>query len=198
MCETHELHRPLQSGIKITSRTGSPLSTTLIGGGTLTCLARRNDGTKVLVTNSHVIAGLDENGFLRNPTGTELMFQGGDSFAHKVGTVVDWEDFTLGKQNPNEVDLAICTLDENIDPWGGDTLGASYRLHDSPHSDRSIIVGTMNPSPGMEVIILGGYTGEISGHVFDINRGQTEDTLDPIGGVYFENLSLEVVLTCTK
>ena len=32
MSETRELHRPLQSGIKITSRRGGPLSTTYVGG----------------------------------------------------------------------------------------------------------------------------------------------------------------------
>ena len=77
MCETHELHRPLQSGIKITSRTGGPLSMTYVGGGSLGTLATRYDGRKVLVTNAHVMAGLGANDVIRNPTGNEMMFQGG-------------------------------------------------------------------------------------------------------------------------
>ena len=77
MSETRELHRPLQSGIKITSRRGGPLSTTYVGGGSLGALATRYDGRKVLVTNLHVMAGITESGgneFLRNPVGDEKMF----------------------------------------------------------------------------------------------------------------------------
>ena len=56
MSKTGILHRPLQSGIKITSRTGGPLRTEYVGGGTLTGLATLSDGTKVLVTSMHVMA----------------------------------------------------------------------------------------------------------------------------------------------
>ena len=57
MSGTGNLHRPLLSGIKITSRMGSPISHRYVGEGTLTGLATRNsDRKKMLVTNLHVMA----------------------------------------------------------------------------------------------------------------------------------------------
>ena len=162
------LHRPLQSGIQITSRTGAASGTGFVGGGTLGCLATRSNGDKVLVTNLHVMVGTGRGENLTEPTGNEKMFQGGDSYAHKVGDIVDWEEVKIGRDNPMEVDAAICTLDDDIDPWGldPDDLGATFRLHDEPHGNRSIIVGTKEPTSSLDVILLGGVTGEITGHVF--------------------------------
>ena len=181
-----ERHRPLLSGINITSRTGNPLRHTQVGSGTLTGLATKmtDDGKEklVLVTNLHVMAGLTPQDLIRNPTGDEKMFQGGDSYAHKVGSSLDWEPITLGRHNPNEIDLAICDLDENIDPWEGDELGAAFKLHDSSHSGGGIIRGTKEPEPDMDVILLGGITGEITGHIFDVGRTEY------IGGAYFKSI----------
>ena len=100
-----------------------------------------------------------------------------------MGDLVDWEEVKLGRDNPMEIDAAICTLDENIDPWGNDTLGAVHKLHDFPHGNRSIIVGTKEPEPNLPVIVLGGETGEISGRVF-----QTIDDPHYFAGSYFRNL----------
>ena len=52
MSRTKDNHRPLLSGIEITSRIGET-NLRYVGAGTLTGLATRNsDGKKVLVTNS--------------------------------------------------------------------------------------------------------------------------------------------------
>ncbi len=189
-----ELHRPLLSGVRITSRIGNPLSHTHVGGGTLTGLAVRNsDKKRMLVTNLHVMAGLTDQDHIQNPTGSEKMFQGGDSYAHKVGSTIRWSRITLGPGKPNEADIAMCFLDSGIDPWGDDELGAVFKLHDSSHSSRTIIRGTKEPEPGLPVILLGGVTGEIRGEIFDISREK-----EYIGGAYFKNLFRVGLRTATK
>ena len=56
MTRTEDNHRPLLSGLRITNRIGATILR-YAGAGTLTGLATRKDGKKVLVTNMHVMAG---------------------------------------------------------------------------------------------------------------------------------------------
>ena len=58
MGTTNKEHRPLTSGLLITAadRVGGSLQLPP-GYGTLTGVARKPDGTKVLVTNLHIIPG---------------------------------------------------------------------------------------------------------------------------------------------
>lgn len=155
MSGEHAAHRPLVSGLRITSRDGDENDHTYVGGGTLGGLASLSDGTKVLFTNAHVTAGLDADGNIQNPEGTEKMFQGGDEWKHKVGSSVEWEELTDGEgENSNEVDLAYCVLDDDIDLDNMDRndIGAVFKLHDSPHSNRSIVKGVKEPVSGLRVI----------------------------------------------
>ena len=54
MTATNEEHRPLVSGILVTTARRVRNNLQPINGGTLTGLARKPDGTKVLVTSTHV------------------------------------------------------------------------------------------------------------------------------------------------
>ena len=180
------VHRPLVSGLRIESRTGDENYTNYVGGGTLGGLASLSDGTKVLFTNAHVMAGLGANDVIRNPTGDEMMFQGGTEWKHKVGSSVEWEELTDGQgENSNEVDLAYCVLDDDIDlnDMDRDDIGAVFKLHDSPHSNRSIVKGVKEPVSGLRVICLGMQTGPIWGTIERAN-----EMPDTIGGRSFKNL----------
>ena len=179
-------HRPLVSGLEIVSRKGDENGTTFVGAGTLGGLATLSNGKKVLFTNAHVMAGLGPGRTLINPQGTELMFQGGEEWNHKVGSSLEWMEFTDGVgENSNEVDLAYCVMDDDIDvdDMDPDDLGAVYKLHDSPHSNRSIVKGVKEPVSGLRVICLGMQTGPIWGTIERAN-----EMPDTIGGRSFKNL----------
>ena len=55
-----KVHRPLVNGLEIVSRKGDENDTDFVASGTLTGLATLSDGTKVLVTNAHVMAGIPD------------------------------------------------------------------------------------------------------------------------------------------
>ncbi|MCY3542781.1 MAG: hypothetical protein OXH22_01865 [Chloroflexi bacterium] len=184
MSRTRDKHRPLLSGLRIMSRIGE-INTLLVGSGTFTGLATRNsDGKKVLVTNLHVLAGDDDNGNLRNPSGNEEMYQGLGNPSDKVGGDLDWEPLSF--TGVNYADVAMCELEDGV--------AAEFTLHDSPeHTDRKIIAGVMEPTKGMELTLLGARTGEKTATVLDINQddgdflglrfdGLIEDARQPLPG----------------
>ena len=166
--ETDKHHRPLVSGILI--RSGKTENNTLreIAAGTLTGLATRNsDGKKVLVTNLHVMVGVDDNGNLRNPSGTEEIYQETVTQSKKVGTILPqgWVRITSGLNN--SADVAICGLDDDV--------LADFTLHDNPHSRRQILQGTVEPVKNsdnpMQLTMMGGALGEEStATVTDVNK----------------------------
>ena len=106
MGSTDANHRPLLSGTRITTRhrlpgpvlPGETPQSVHLSAGTLTGLARRNsDGQKMLVTNLHVMAGVDidldpaTGGRIRvrrnlSADRAEEMYQGGETAGDKVGT----------------------------------------------------------------------------------------------------------------
>ena len=88
---TKTYHRPLVSGIAVLSGKTVENRIEIIGTGTLTGLATRDsDDKKVLVTNLHVMAGVDANGNYRNPTGSEEMYQLANTEDKKVGSASAW------------------------------------------------------------------------------------------------------------
>ncbi len=146
-------HRPLLGGIEIYTRGGANAG----GTGTLTGVATKGS-KKVLVTNAHVMAGEDANGNFRNPTGSEVMFQGGTGAGSIVGTHLDHETVNFGSNQGNKVDAAIIDLDSNVT--------ADFKLHDEYHrEDRILISGTKAPSINDEVLIIAAESGEVSGTV---------------------------------
>ena len=164
MTRTRDKHRPLVSGLLILSRIGAT-NTVHVGSGTLTGLATRDsNGKKVLVTNLHVMAGDDDDGDFRNPSGTENMYQGLGNPRDKVGSSLVWEPLSF--TGDNYVDVAMCELEDGV--------AAEFTLHDSPeHSDRKIIAGVVEPTKGMELTLLGALTGEKNGYGhFHRSRGR--------------------------
>ncbi len=179
MSEPKTSHRPIRSGVFVTTREGTEAEGTEIvsQGGTLTGYGTRIDAhgsvVDALVTCSHVVAGVTTDRRFRNPTGREIMFQGPDiSWENgKVGAIADWKPLSFN--GPNYVDLAVCGRDAS----------ARYFLHDAAHSlDRKIISGTKAPEVDMSVTVLGGVAGETTGTVVEVNERQT------IGGVDFERI----------
>ena len=159
MGEPRDYHRPLVSGIQIKSGTG-PFSIRTVGAGTLTGLATRNsDGKKMLVANLHVMAGEGDNGEYREPTGSEEMYQDLLTSDKRVGTNLVWVPIASGQSNV--ADVAMCEL--------GDGVDANFILHDHPnHGSRKIIGGTVEPTEGMELTMLGASTGERMVTVADV------------------------------
>ena len=182
MSGTGSRHRPLQSGVHIKSRVEQG-SQTRFTNGTLAGLALRSGSKKVLVTSLHVMAGLTANKKLRNPTGSENMFQGGESMSqHKVGDLLDWQPVTSGPDELMEIDAAVCDLDDGItDPSDPDALDALYTLHDLPHGTRSVLAGTIEPSTDLPVIVHGART-QVTGHISDIEEEEQ------YAGPYFKKL----------
>ena len=103
-------HRPLFSGLKVTSRRPAPPSeapgeTVGITSGTLTGVATRDsDGVQVLVTNLHVLAGKTTTVSvgkkakkLKNAAGDESLYQGDIDEAHRVGKYADSTQLTPGQ-----------------------------------------------------------------------------------------------------
>ena len=118
--------------------------------GTLTGLARRNsDGAKMLVTNLHVMASLN-NGMFRDPLSTEEMYQELVDASKKVGDSLAWVQLVDGQDNT--ADLAMCELEAGVD--------AEFILHDSPHSRRQVIEGVKEPTTGMTLTMMGAVGGE--------------------------------------
>ena len=169
---TKTYHRPLVSGIAVLSGKTVENRIEIIGTGTLTGLATRNsDDAKVLVTNLHVMAGVDADDNYRNPTGSEGMYQLTHTEDKKVGTIPAWDEdnpawVPLGTGN-NIADVAYCEL--------ADTVTAEFILHDYPnHSNRRIIAGVVEPVDDdenpMELTMMGASRGEGTVTVEEVNR----------------------------
>ena len=181
MTWTGQHHRPLLSGIRIQSGTEGKYAIGLDGAGTLTGLATRNsDGRKMLVTNLHVLAGKGANSTLQNPSGNEEMYQESLTRDKKVGSLPSWDPeypawlpFVHGETSV--ADVAMCELEDGVD--------ADFILHDHPsHSSRKIIAGTVEPTEGMTLTMLGAATGE---HTVTV---QAVGLPDDFGGVDFEGV----------
>ena len=167
---TSDYHRPLVSGIRIISAKRVNNNLEVVGEGTLTGLATRKDGKKVLVTNLHVMAGVDDDGNYREPSGTEEMYQGSLHQDRKVGSLQSYVEIKSGLQN-NSADVASCELDENLDK----NLDIDFTLHDSPHSSRKIVQGVVEPVKDednpMRLTMMGSsMSGEGMVIVADVNR----------------------------
>lgn len=147
---TKRSHRPLTSGLWIESAKPVGRALQTVKSGTLAGLARRNsDGAKMLVTNLHVMAGLN-SGMFRDPLGTEEMYQELVDPSKKVGDSLAWVQLVEGQDNT--ADLAMCELEAGVD--------AEFILHDSPHSRRQVIEGVKEPKEGMTLTMMGAVGGE--------------------------------------
>ena len=165
--------RPLVSGLGIRSYTGTPGRLSHVGRGTLTGVATRNsDCKKVLVTALHVMAGRDDEGNFRNPSGNEMMFQGLGNWRDKVGSNLAWVPISFSE--PNVVDVATCDLDDGV--------GAEFKLHDIPQGDRTIIAGTKAPEEDMPVTMLGAVSSEVTGCITSVGLS------DAFNGARFEDI----------
>ena len=163
---TKTYHRPLVSGIVVLSGKTVGNRIEITGTGTLTGLATRDsDDKKVLVTNLHVMAGVDANGNYRNPTGNEEMYQLANTEDKKVGSAPAWVQMVSGQDNV--ADVAYCELANNVN--------AEFILHDHPnHSSRRIIAGVVQPVDDdenpMELTMMGGSGGEGTVAVKEVNK----------------------------
>ena len=165
---------------------------TLGGGGTLTGLALRDDGTKVLVTCQHVMAGytLENVGGVgvrayTTARGTERMYHPTMANAHQVSASL--VAVPLSSSDPNKVDLATVGMAASVN--------ASYRLHDPNHSGtgregsgahaaRRIVSGTVDPAVLMrenkKVTLIGAKTGEGTAYIKGVNLGYGDDYGDQV------------------
>ena len=180
-------HRPLRSGVAIRTALPSGGVATDSFIGTLTGFATLNsDGvTKVLVSNQHVLAGVDiseyPNGdtirrYRESPNRDRYIFQYEYTNAEEVGT----RPITYGQMDSSEVDnvdIGMCRFEES-----GDLKGA-YTLHDgdghgSSHTDRKIVRGVVEPAEGMDdLIMLSARSGEVGVEVDEIGMPRSVNQL---------------------
>ena len=143
-----EAHRPLLAGLRIEVGRDTGGNIDQINFGTLTGVARQTDGTLVLVTCFHVMAG----GLRATPQGDELMFQGGLDGAHRVGGRMRWVQPNLTPDIYNLIDGATVELANRE---------AISLLHNTPiHTDRRVVRDTVPPEKNMELLMMGGISGE--------------------------------------
>ena len=163
-------HRPLRGGLGIRSYTGTEDNLSYVEGGTLTGLATRNISNKrVLVTALHVMAGKDDENNFQNPSGNEMMFQGGSNWDKKVGSNIDCHPIDF--EDANAVDLAVLDLDDGVP--------AVYKPHNpGSHTDAIIIAGAQAPARDMRVTMFGSVSGEISGTIGDVDDEDTFNGAD--------------------
>ena len=188
MGETNTEHTPLLSGIQIRAVKDEGGTLTSGGRGTLTGLATIvPDGGKVLVTNQHVLTSTRDHGGLitfPTPSGYEVMYQddepnpeGTAGPRRRVGSNPRFGGVTVN--GLNTVDVALCTLDTGVT--------AAFKLHGHPtHTDRYIVEGVKEPTVGMRLLMLGGYSGERIVTVTEINapaRVGKGENLRRFGGV---------------
>ena len=175
-------HRPLVCGIKIQSigyESHTPVSQ---GSGTLTGVATRvADLTKVLVANRHVMA-LDPRG---NPATNTEMHQRAQFLEDRTITdtkVGDSIRFIAVKETDNEVDLATCDLVDGV--------VTKYHLHDATHSgSRKIIAGTIEPTDGLPLILMGAVGGERPVTVKHASADNvTVGAVNGVGGDHYESV----------
>ena len=155
MPSTSQYHRPLVGGIKITSGVGrNPIS--LVGDGTLTGLATKSNGRKVLMTCMHVMARNAPVG----PQGEEMYQDVLDQppphampepASNRVG--VNLTGPALGGAL-NSVDAAMCELATDAQ---GNPVPAEFLVHSSPA--KKILHGTMTAQKG-DILSFHGQHGE--------------------------------------
>ncbi len=155
-------HRPLVGGVAIMPSAGERQR------GTLTAVARRANGTKVLVTCLHNVSS--ESGDRWRVSGDEVIYQGGTSDDDKVGqlyteerdgemkkswvpviTRLPGEDFDYD----NRFDIAALELTGNMNE-----ADASFHLHEPEHKPRPIVSGCVPPTSSLDLILLGIASGE--------------------------------------
>ena len=162
------------AGLRIWASSGS--------GGTLTGIARdRVTNDRVLVTNLHVLTGA---GKADMATGNEELFQGdGETTApaDKIGTIErPWPQVIRGEDQENVADIARCSIAKFNDV----PVLTGYELHQIIHSDggERIVAGTVEPRPGMDLVVFGGSSGVVRATVDEIDhddaRVETADETD--------------------
>ena len=163
MPSANQYHRPLVGGIKITSGAGrNPIA--LVGDGTLTGLATKSNGRKVLVTCMHVMAR-----DLRVGAQGEEMYQDvldgppphamPEPATNRVG--INMTGPALGATR-NQVDAAICELDTDAQ---GNPVPAEFMVHGSPN--KKIVHGTVDAAVG-DTLAIHGQHAEYNGTVLAI------------------------------
>ena len=168
MGSTNRRHRKLVSGIWIGSGRIKAGKRERIARGTLTAVATRvSDNRKVLVTNRHVMTGVDSNRNFIAPSNDEQMYQ--PTYQGRlVGVRPSFQP--LGA-----VDLAVLDVADN-------SVGLGMDLHDLPrHTSRPIIPGTPNAVDGEKLVMMGAR-GEQTVTVDDV------DEIETLGGVLFRGL----------
>ena len=148
MGEVNQFHRPLMGGIKIVSAELVQGSLVVKGGGTLTGLATRHlDNRQVLVTNLHVMTGLN-NIFV--VSGDEEMYQ---ELAHSANRVGDaFVPASVSPHGNNAADVAMCELLDNV--------LADFGVHSESHGIRHVIAGMEEPMAGDKLLVVGSTGGE--------------------------------------
>ena len=182
MGQHRDHHRPLSGGLLCLCKRDIDPPTISPEAGTLGAVATKN-GTnkKVLVTNLHVVAGVDiVNGKkrLRNLRGGEEMYQNSiHNETHKIG--INPQPVKLSLDEENEVDACYLELINEVcyEP-------ASFGLHSHPHGKKRI-VGSADAVYGDTVEIWsmrkeGVYSGSVISTAFS---GETD-------GYRFRNLIL--------
>ena len=148
MGQTNTEHETLVAGIRIESKENVGGTFSNYGAGTLTGLATRIwDRTQVA---GHQPPRHEQRHHLKpqrqrgDVPGRPL-----DLPSRKVGTNVDYVSY---KDQNNDVDLATCDLIQGVK--------AEHTLHDDPHSNRKVVAGTVEPTEGLTLLMLGAVSGE--------------------------------------
>ena len=193
MTATNDEHRPLVSGawITIVKREGGNLRP--IGSGTLTGLARKPDGAKVLVTNLHVLTGSGQT----DVSGAEEMYQEDvplDVLLNSWSTYVPTPGKKVGDTATGRpilsgtkqiADVAMVELESGV--------AAKFQLHDHPiHTNRKILSGYVDPvdddDDPMRLLMLGARTGEGEVNVLRVNQNETIHGIEYAGLTIVESI----------
>jgi hypothetical protein len=173
-------HRPLFCGVQIQNydideREGFTKDD-IIMVGTLGCFVRSADGAVALLSNSHVVAGMN-----RGMKGTDRITQSGSSKFNPDDHVATLTDYIEIKPTPfesamvfNEVDAGIAVLKDRVD----------YLQSFRPERGRKSPRGTSLPRPGDRVFKVGRTTGLTTGSIESVGeevRGVQYERVGPCG-----------------
>ncbi len=201
MGSPNEQHDTIMSGLRIEAArpddSGVLSELRPAGGGTITAIARDQNGNPVVVTNAHVMTGLDHN----NPRGGETVHhpEFNSDNSKKIGEIPlqdtdspmpTWVTRELSPIR-NKLDAAYAGLDYGVE--------AHMVLHghgptdsdgNETHTARRIVPGTYDPVVGDTLLFLGRNSGEHEVTVEDVDTPGADEDPKVSGGFDFHQMIL--------
>ena len=186
MGNSNNEHRPLRGGLWIrTGKTNDSGGLDVLENGTLTGLATRSNGDKVLVTCKHVMTGYElgttavAHGMYQHTVEQSIMTDEHSHATHPIDATKK-----IGTGQPvleNYSDIAMCILEDGVK--------ADFGLHTHPirsseHENEVVISGTVEPVAGnnaTRVLVVGARSGDFMATVIETNHRYTISHTTPDG-----------------